>query len=142
MGGENEIETQQVPLMNAAQQKMLNQLLAGTMQGMQGYPLGQAYGGPVASSWETKPFMGDEYKKGQAGRAGEAMGQVGGMFGMRGRGNRIPGMPSPGQRPGAMPEAGVQGNANLMAKLLGGPMADTMTQGMTGNIPRFRPPRM
>lgn len=138
MGGTNELETQELPLMNAAQQKMLNQLIAGTMQGIQGFPLGQGYGGPVASSWQTKPFMGDEYKKGQAERARGTGGTMGGMFGA-GRGK----IPTASRQPmgGAqdMPGAGVQQNANLMARLLGGPMPDTMTQGMTGNIPRFRP---
>lgn len=137
MAPDSELQTQQVPIMNPSQQKILNQLLAGTMQGMQGFPLGQGYGGPVASSWQTRPFMGDEYKKGQAGRAREVSGTIGRTFGS-GR-SKIPTASRPPIVAGQdMPEAGIQENASLMAKLLGGPMADTMTQGMTGNIPRFR----
>lgn len=127
MGGSTDIETKEVPLMSPQQQQMLNQLLQGSMSAMQGFPLGQAYGGPVASSWQPQPFMGPQNRMG-GGRQGGS--RFGGMT------PNMPGKRSMIRREDQGSE--VQGNANLMAKLLGGPMADTMTQGMTGNIPKFR----
>lgn len=145
MGGPGELETQQIPLMSPAQQQMLSQLLAGTMQGMQGFPLGQAYGGPTESSWQPMPFMGDEYKAIQAKKTRQGAEEVGSMFGgnMPGKVAGIKRRQATTSRPPIgggqeMPGAGVQDNASLMANLLAGPMPNTMTQGMTGNIPKFR----
>lgn len=133
MGGPGEIETKEVPLMSPEQQKILSQLLGGTMNAMQGMNLGQGYGGPVASSWQPQPFMGPKDPSG--GRIRQTGGLPGGGMagpGMRGKMKGMrPGAGGIRNRPG-----GVQSESSLMANLLAGPMPNTMTQGMTGNFPR------
>lgn len=145
MGGPGEIETKEVPLMSPEQQKILSQLLQGTMSAMEGFPLGQAYGGAVESSWQPQPFMGQNasqntMRRGPAGPGGMPVSLPGGNMGRR---TIQPASKGKGMGPGAggirnRPE-GAQSNANLMADLLSGPMPNIMTEGMTGNIPKFRP---
>lgn len=144
--GSGDIETKEVPLMSPEQQKMLSQLLSGTMSAMKGFPLGQAYGGPVESSWQPQPFMApNTMRRGPIG-PGQMPGQMPGQGpgnlsgGNFGRPNIQPAAKGKGMGPGAggiqNRPGGVQGNANLMANLLAGPMPNTMTQGMTGNFPK------
>ena len=125
-GGSDELNTQEIPLMSPKQQQVMNQLLSGGMSALRGLQLGQAYGGPVASSWQPRPFVGSP--AGGDGGLRSIPDLMGGLFGSRMR-------QGPGRRPGGAAGAGIQENANLLANLLAGPTVNPMTQGMTGNMP-------
>jgi len=147
MSGNNEIQTEQLPLMSPQQENMFNKMLEGVFKQMRGFPLGQAYGGPVESSWQSQPFMGPE-SSGQGGpdmrQGGNPSGQAAEMI----RKTMMPGKGKPTGREGGGayesilnsmgPEQGLLPQPNSMTQLLTSPFTDPFTQGMTGNYPRGR----
>ena len=159
--GDNEIKTEQLPLMSPQQEEIFNKTLQGMFQMMQGFPLGQAYGGPVESSWSPQPFgSGRNVEKSGTtsmspghhrikpppgsdptqsvgpGRIGGETPRGPGGRGMEGGGAYESILGSMGANEGLVPQP------NAMTELLTSPFVAPFRQGMTGNYPKFRPPGM
>ena len=58
MGGTPEPTITQAPTMDPKQTQLLLSAIQGVLGGIQGFPLGEAYGGPSLSSYRPNPFMG------------------------------------------------------------------------------------
>ena len=75
MGGTPEPTIIQAPTMDPEQKAMLLDLISGVMGNLQGYPLGEAYGGPGLSSYRPTNFMEGGITPGAPSGGGDGKGE-------------------------------------------------------------------
>lgn len=141
----------QAPVMDPKQLEMLQNLITGVMGTVQGFPLGQAYGGPYESSFGVRPFDWTAGQNMGLGRdifgGGSNEAPSGGRTrrdegpGVRDRdifgGGRSPQARESEERPsaGGNEMGGDVIRQQMLTRLLTNPFMDPFRQEMTGNYP-------
>ena len=122
--GQKEPQVTQATTQTPQQQALLNQLLQGYSAAIQGFPLGEMFGGPVESSWSPLPF-------------GQSMGERTGITRKQPRKSVSETRPNKGAgKARGYGRRGYDEDIGRYTELLTEGMVEPFREGMTGNFPR------